>query len=65
MSCVRADPVGEVPGDNAAAGAAALSEDDKARIRALAADFPALWADPATPQRERSAWPGCSSTMSP
>jgi DNA invertase Pin-like site-specific DNA recombinase len=39
--------------DNAAAGAAALSEDDKARIRALAADFPALWSDPATPQRER------------
>src|SRR5205823_4533880 len=37
--------------DNAAAGAAALSEDDKARIRALAADFPALWSDPATPQR--------------
>ena len=25
----------------------------KARIRALAADFPALWSDPATPQRER------------
>src|SRR5690242_17656429 len=39
--------------DSAAAGAAALSEDDKARIRALAADFPALWSDPATPQRER------------
>jgi hypothetical protein len=39
--------------DNAAAGAAALSEQDKARIRALAADFPALWSDPATPQRER------------
>jgi DNA invertase Pin-like site-specific DNA recombinase len=39
--------------DSAAAGAAALSEDDKARIRALAADFPALWSDPATLQRER------------
>jgi DNA invertase Pin-like site-specific DNA recombinase len=39
--------------DNASSGAAALSEDDKARIRALAADFPALWSDPATPQRER------------
>jgi DNA invertase Pin-like site-specific DNA recombinase len=39
--------------DHAAASGAALSEDDKARIRALAADFPALWADPATPQRER------------
>ena len=25
----------------------------KARIRALATDFPALWSDPATPQRER------------
>ena len=39
--------------DNTAAGAAALSEHDQARIRALAADFPALWSDPATPQRER------------
>jgi DNA invertase Pin-like site-specific DNA recombinase len=38
--------------DNAA-GASALTEADKARIRALAADFPALWTDPATPQRER------------
>jgi len=39
--------------DNAAASAAALTDADKARIRALAADFPALWSDPATPQRER------------
>jgi DNA invertase Pin-like site-specific DNA recombinase len=39
--------------DNAGPGAAALTEHDKARIRALAADFPALWSDPATPQRER------------
>jgi DNA invertase Pin-like site-specific DNA recombinase len=31
----------------------ALDETAKARIRQLAADFPALWADPATPQRER------------
>ena len=39
--------------DNATAATAALTEDDKARIRALAADFPALWTNPATPQRER------------
>jgi len=39
--------------DHAAAAAAALTEDDKARIRALAADFPALWTNPATPPRER------------
>jgi DNA invertase Pin-like site-specific DNA recombinase len=39
--------------DHAAAATAALTEQDKARIRALAADFPALWSDPATPQRER------------
>ncbi len=38
--------------DNAAA-TAGLAEHDKARIRDLAADFPALWSDPATPQRER------------
>lgn len=36
-----------------AAAQATLSDQHKARIRALAADFPALWADPATPQRER------------
>jgi DNA invertase Pin-like site-specific DNA recombinase len=34
-------------------GATALTEHDKARIRTLAADFPALWSDPAIPQRER------------
>jgi hypothetical protein len=39
--------------DNATAAATVLTGDDKARIRALAADFPALWANPATPQRER------------
>ena len=31
----------------------ALNEQRKAQIRQLAADFPALWSDPATPQRER------------
>ena len=36
-----------------AAANAALSDEQTARIRALAADFPALWSDPATPQRER------------
>jgi len=35
------------------AAMAALTEENKARIRSLAADFPALWSDPATPQRER------------
>ena len=30
-----------------------LTEQHKTRIRQLAADFPALWSDPATPQRER------------
>jgi hypothetical protein len=36
-----------------AAAQAALTDQHKAYIRALAADFPALWSDPATPQRER------------
>ena len=36
-----------------AAAMTTLTEKDKTRIRALAADFPALWASPATPQRER------------
>jgi DNA invertase Pin-like site-specific DNA recombinase len=36
-----------------AAAHAALTDEHKARIRQLAADFPTLWADPATPQRER------------
>jgi len=35
------------------AAAAALTAEHKARIRQLAADFPALWSDPSTPQRER------------
>ena len=39
--------------DNASTSAAALTSTDKARIQALATDFPALWSDPATPQRER------------
>jgi DNA invertase Pin-like site-specific DNA recombinase len=30
-----------------------LTAEHKTRIRQLAADFPALWSDPATPQRER------------
>jgi hypothetical protein len=30
-----------------------LGDDDKAKIAALATDFPALWSDPRTPQRER------------
>ena len=33
--------------------AAPLAEADKARIAGLASDFPALWSDPRTPQRER------------
>lgn len=35
------------------ANTATLAEHDKARIAALASDFPALWSDPRTPQRER------------
>ena len=35
------------------AAQAALTDQHKARIRALASDFPAMWSDPATPQRER------------
>jgi len=31
----------------------AITEEQRVRVRALAADFPALWADPHTPQRER------------
>lgn len=38
--------------DNASPSTA-LTEDHKARIRALATDFPALWSNPDTPQRER------------
>lgn len=36
-----------------AAALAQLSEEHKARICSLAADFPRLWSDPSTPQRER------------
>jgi DNA invertase Pin-like site-specific DNA recombinase len=36
-----------------AAAAAILTDDRKARIRALATDFPTLWTNPGTPQRER------------
>ena len=36
-----------------AAAAVALTDEHKARIRALTSDFPALWSNPATPQRER------------
>jgi len=35
------------------ADAAPLADADKTRIAALATDFPALWSDPRTPQRER------------
>jgi hypothetical protein len=35
------------------AARAVLTAEHKARIRQLAADFPALWSDPATPQRKR------------
>ena len=36
-----------------AARATPLGDSDKARIAALAGDFPTLWSDPRTPQRER------------
>jgi len=36
-----------------AAANATLDHEQKQRVRALAADFPALWTNPATPQRER------------
>ncbi len=39
--------------ERATTAATALNDEHKARIRALAGDFPALWSDPATPQRER------------
>lgn len=35
------------------AKASPLGEEDQARVAALASDFPALWSDPRTPQRER------------
>ena len=37
----------------ATASQTSLSEEHKARVRALATDFPRLWSDPATPDRER------------
>jgi DNA invertase Pin-like site-specific DNA recombinase len=33
--------------------ASTLSQDQRAKVLALASDFPALWSDPRTPQRER------------
>jgi len=36
-----------------AAAAATLTEERKAKIRSLAIDFPALWSNPDTPQRDR------------
>ena len=39
--------------DRATEAATQLSDEQKIRIRALAADFSVLWSDPATPQRER------------
>jgi DNA invertase Pin-like site-specific DNA recombinase len=36
-----------------AAAQATLTDQHKAQVRALAADFPKLWSDPATPARER------------
>ena len=40
--------------DRASAAAhATLTDQHKAKVRALAADFPKLWTDPATPARER------------
>ena len=36
-----------------AAAQITLDDEHKARVRALAADFPVLWSDPNTPQRER------------
>lgn len=38
---------------NTSAQAGALTDEQRARVHALAADFPALWGDPTTPQRER------------
>jgi len=62
---LRAPQTAQDDYDNAAASTAALTSADKARIRALAADFPALWSDPAPRSASASAWPGCSSTTSP
>src|SRR5215212_1115365 len=40
------------------AHATPLSDTDKARIAALATDFPTLWSDPRTPSESASAWCG-------
>lgn len=39
--------------DRARQAGAVLTQEQQTRIRALAADLPALWSDPATPMRER------------
>ena len=39
--------------DRAAQAATAVTDEQRTKIRALATNFPALWRDPATPQRER------------
>jgi hypothetical protein len=49
----------------ATAARAAFTDEHKARIRALAADFPALWTNPATPNGNANAWPASSSKTSP
>jgi DNA-binding transcriptional regulator YiaG len=51
--CARCKPTQDDYQKATAAAAAALTEEHKARIRALASDFPVLWSDPATPARER------------
>jgi MerR HTH family regulatory protein len=38
---------------SAGAAKSTFTEEQKSRVRALATDFPRLWSDPATPQRER------------
>jgi hypothetical protein len=48
-----------------AAAAAALTEQHKARIRALATDFPALWSNEDTPSENTNAWSVSSSRTSP
>jgi hypothetical protein len=47
------------------AATANLAEIQKTRIRTLVTDFPAIWNDPATPQRERKRMTACSSPTSP
>jgi len=46
-------------------GRARLSAEQKAKVLALASDFPKLWNDAKTPDRERKRWPGCFWKMSP